>query len=57
MRRSTSAALTHQKRLACHLRLVVELPPKQNVDAARGIMNGLIMSSLFWLIALILLTV
>jgi hypothetical protein len=57
VRRSTSAALTHQKRLACHLRLVVELPPKQNVDAARGIMNGLIMSSLFWLIALILLTV
>ncbi|HKN86997.1 MAG TPA: hypothetical protein VJV04_09075 [Nitrospiraceae bacterium] len=57
MRRSTSIALSHHKRRARHLRLVVQLSLVPNVDAARGIFNGLMMSSLFWLIALILISV
>jgi hypothetical protein len=57
VRRPTSTASTGQKRQARHLRLVVELPFMPNLDAARGILNGLMMSSLFWLIALVLLNV
>ncbi|HET7059632.1 MAG TPA: hypothetical protein VFI05_12885 [Nitrospiraceae bacterium] len=57
MRRLMSIALVNPKRHARHLRLVVETSLTPNLDAARGILNGLMMSSLFWLIALMLLTV
>jgi hypothetical protein len=50
-----SIALATQKRRASHLRLVVKRSLAPNLDAARGIINGLMMSSLFWLIALMLL--
>jgi hypothetical protein len=50
-----SIALATQKRRVCHLRLVVKSSLTPNLDAARGILNGLMMSSLFWLIALMLL--
>jgi hypothetical protein len=50
-----SRALATQKRRACHLRRVVKSSLTPNLDAARGILNGLLMSSLFWLIALMLL--
>jgi hypothetical protein len=55
VRRLISIALATQKRRACHLRLVVKTSLTPNLDAARGILNGLMMSSLFWLIALMLL--
>jgi hypothetical protein len=50
-----SIALATQKRRVCHLRLVVKSSLTPNLDAARGILNGLMMSTLFWLIALMLL--
>jgi hypothetical protein len=55
VRRLISIALTTPKRRAGHLRLVVEISLTPNLDAARGILNGLMMSSMFWLIALMLL--
>jgi hypothetical protein len=57
VRRLLSIAWAHPKRHARHLRLVVETPLTPNLDAARGLINGLMMSSLFWLIAFVLLTV
>jgi hypothetical protein len=57
VRRLISLALVNPKRPARHLRLVVETSLTPNLDAARGILNGLMMSTLFWLIALMLLTV
>lgn len=57
MRRLISIVGAHHNRHARHLRLVIETSLPPNLDAARGILNGLMMSSVFWLIALMLLTV
>ena len=57
MRRLTSRGVASRKRPACHLRLVVGMSCSPNLDAARGIFNGLMMSVLFWLIAFMVMNV
>jgi hypothetical protein len=56
VRRSTSTALAEDKWRPRHLRLVVENDPTPNLDPARGLIHGLLVSGLFWLIGLILFT-